>query len=430
MVHRYIYGFASVISLRWYECRLEWKSGSCSFCTYIPVHHLSCTLSFTFTSNTSSLITFIMHTSTLTSLVLAFGLASASRTTSHEKSSVWVTEVPDHVRPYAIAHYDAGGCMVGNQLYRFPVTGPSSGYAFSLLSTNAPPSSALGVFPHIHQAHYENFFNLKGRYQLWTEKDGVDETRVLTAGDFGSVPINTTHTFQFLDPDTEMVGVIQPGGFENLFYALANSNWTSASSVTQPPFDPLLVVAASNSSSAPVGYLESFDVYTKPDYVPRSDTINGTAPLNTTWHTGPNTLGAEGSPYYIAKDFGPKYLYDAVGYQIIQPFITPVQSKGEFSMSTITLDRKLSNVTIPTSKYTGHAAFEVLEGMVTVEMEGETLSLIQGDVVFIPGNTTYKYYSTVHFSKFLYVGAGAKAMDTQLIADGASWSSPVWPKYA
>lgn len=65
---------------------------------------------------------------------------------------------------------------MGSQVYRFPVTGPSSGYAFKLMSTNAPASGSLGVLPHIHQAHYENFFNFKGRFQLWAQKD-KNETR-------------------------------------------------------------------------------------------------------------------------------------------------------------------------------------------------------------------------------------------------------------
>jgi quercetin dioxygenase-like cupin family protein len=83
------------------------------------------------------------------------------------------------------------------------------------MSTNAPSSSALGVLPHIHQKHYENFFNFKGRFQLWAQKDSNEQqARLLTQGDYGSVPRNTTHTFQLLDPDSEMVGVIVPGGFE------------------------------------------------------------------------------------------------------------------------------------------------------------------------------------------------------------------------
>lgn len=46
------------------------------------------------------------------------------------------------------------------------------------------------------------------------EKGGKSESRILSSGDYGSAPRNTAHTFQILDPDTEMVGVIQPEGFE------------------------------------------------------------------------------------------------------------------------------------------------------------------------------------------------------------------------
>lgn len=145
---------------------------------------------------------------------MPFLFAAFSTVTSAANSSIWVTSVPSYVRPYAIPHYLAQGCVVGQQIYRFPVTGPSSDNAFTLISTNAPGSHYLGVLPHIHERHYENFFNYKGRFQLWTEKDGDEQARLLTAGDYGSVPHNTTHTFQILDPDTEMVGVIQPGGFE------------------------------------------------------------------------------------------------------------------------------------------------------------------------------------------------------------------------
>ena len=151
------------------------------------------------------------HQLFLASAVIA-SIASAAQVSS--TSSIWVTEVPTYVRPYAIPHYSAQGYIIGQQIYRFPVTGPSSGYAFTLISTNAPGSPDLGVFPHQHRIHYENFFNFRGRIQVWAEKDGDEETRILLPGDFGAVPQNTTHTFQILDPDTELLGVISPGGFE------------------------------------------------------------------------------------------------------------------------------------------------------------------------------------------------------------------------
>lgn len=60
-------------------------------------------------------------------------------------------------------------------------------------------------------------------------------------------------------------------------------------------------------------------------------------------------------------------------------------------------------------------------------MSDETLNLLQGDVVFIPGNTTYTYYSTVAFTKTLHISQGAEGLATSLIAGGSAWNSPVWP---
>ncbi|KAG4411186.1 hypothetical protein IFR04_015677 [Cadophora malorum] len=350
-------------------------------------------------------------------------LASAAQASNI--SSMWVDEVPSLVRPYAIQHYSAQGYVVGQQIYRFPVTGPSSDYAFTLISTNAPGSSDLGVFPHQHRTHYENFFNLRGRFQLWTEKDGDEETRILIPGDYGAVPENTTHTFQILDPDTEMVGVISPGGFETLFYALASENYTSPSF---SPYDPTIEASpTATPDGAFLQVLEGFDVYVQ-NYTARSDAVDGAAPAGSAWHTGSNALANDSStPFFVAKDYGPQYLNNQTGsYKVIQPFVTPVQSAGNFTLSTITMAR-VAVADVTESVYPGHAAFEVLDGQLKVLMGGETLSLLQGDVVFIPGNTSYKYFSDVAYTKVLHISQGADGLDSALIAGGVSWDSPIWP---
>lgn len=93
-------------------------------------------------------------------------------------------------------------------------------------------------------------------------------------------------------------------------------------------------------------------------------------------------------------------------------------------MSTITIAKGSTN---STASFPGHTAFEILEGQLMVSIQGEVLSLLQGDVLFIPGNTTYGYWSEVAYTKFLQVSAGAGGLDTALIAAGESWDSPVWP---
>lgn len=59
-------------------------------------------------------------------------------------ATLWVDEAPDHVRPYVIEHYaNSHALVIGSQTYRFPITGPSSGGAFSLVSTNHPIQARL-----------------------------------------------------------------------------------------------------------------------------------------------------------------------------------------------------------------------------------------------------------------------------------------------
>jgi len=60
-----------------------------------------------------------------------------------------VMTVPDHVRPYIVRAYSLPGVVIATQIYRFPVTGPSSDNAFTLISTAAPASDELGVLPHV-----------------------------------------------------------------------------------------------------------------------------------------------------------------------------------------------------------------------------------------------------------------------------------------
>jgi quercetin dioxygenase-like cupin family protein len=367
---------------------------------------------------------------------LLSGLATLVTTVSAARSSLYVDNAPDHVRPYVIERYaNAQAVSIGQQIYRFPVTGASSDGAFSMLMTNSPASDALGVLPHQHQRHHENFFCNKGRFQLWTDKAGLgdeQQSRVMASGDYGSVPRNTTHTFQILEPDTEMLGVIQPGGFEALFFAIADANYSSE---TLSPYSPVppsgngSADAGAGASASMISALESFDVFAQLQFQPRRDLIDGKAPQNATWHTGGNVVPTNNeTPFYLARNQGSMWLNSRHGgYQIIAPFVTPVQSNGTFTQGTITLSRQFANATAPTTRrFHHHMAFQVLEGAVQVKLGHETVQLLQGDVVFIPGQTQFKYWSE---AKFLYVCAGDKGLDVEMMGEAVKWDYPVWPAH-
>ncbi|RAL17456.1 quercetin 2,3-dioxygenase anaerobically complexed with the substrate kaempferol [Aspergillus homomorphus CBS 101889] len=362
----------------------------------------------------------------LSSLGQSLALPTSSSTS---ESSLIVENAPDHVRPYVIRHHShARAVTVETQLYRFYVTGPSSGYAFTLMGTNAPHSDALGVLPHIHQRHYENFFCSKGSFQLWAQgDDDTQQTRVLSAGDYGSVPRNVTHTFQIQDPDTEMVGVIVPGGFEELFYHLGSN----ISDTTHSPYVPRS--GSSSSAAGPdstfITTLESYDVYAKLSFSPRYDAVNGTAPSGSVWHNGANELGKVGKPYFLANGWSPKYLNSQYGYQIVAPFVTPTQSQDtNYTLSTISLSTTPSSVKVPTWTFPGACAFQVQEGRVVIQIgDYPVTELVSGDVAFIPGGVAFSYYSEAYFSKVLFVSSGTEGLDQKLIAEGKAWDYVTFP---
>lgn len=217
----------------------------------------------------------------------------------------------------------------------------------------------------------------------------------------------------------------------DLFYALGQNYSTG----TNTPYTP----ATSNSSSATgpnsgsISKLQSFDVYGQLDFTPRRDFVNGSAPVST-WHEKEsNSLGAPADPYFVANNYGPKYLNSQHGiYQIVQPLCTPVQSQDvNFTMSTILINRpRKGQTTVPSWEGPGAAAFEVLEGSLKIQIgQYPVATLSTGDVAFIPAQTTYKYWSQGALTKVLYVSSGRDGVDQRLIQAGKKWDYVAFPRY-
>ncbi|GKZ36487.1 hypothetical protein AbraIFM66950_007603 [Aspergillus brasiliensis] len=380
----------------------------------------------------------LFNTLTTLGALLSLGSLTSSQNTSVPSNntsgvlpaSLYVDNAPNYLRPYVIRQYaTAQSTILRGEIFRFHITGASSGGAFTLSIVSAPQNTILNVLPHIHERHFENFYNYKGRFQLWAQghDNMTQQTRVLTQGDFGAVVRNSTHTFQMMDPDTQMGGLIVPGGFERIFFAIGRNTSTS----THTPYDPSFAgetfsLASSNSS---MNTEQTYDVYNQPSFNPRRDAINGTAPANTTWHDGPNQLGQFGQPYFVANGFGPKYINNETGYQIIQPLVGPTQSGDlNFTTSTITLSSVPPNITIPTWNIPDVVAFQVLEGNLWVQIANyDTAILSTGDVALIPGGIDFKYWTETYYTKIVSMNKGSNGVDQQLIARGGNYSSVMFP---
>jgi quercetin dioxygenase-like cupin family protein len=84
-----------------------------------------------------------------------------------------------------------------------------------MLTTNGNAAPEINVFPHRHVRRYENFFCSRGAVQIWTQQYGGPQTaRKLGPGDYAGSPSNTTHTFQIVEDNTDMFGVVFDGGLE------------------------------------------------------------------------------------------------------------------------------------------------------------------------------------------------------------------------
>ncbi|KAF2664921.1 RmlC-like cupin [Microthyrium microscopicum] len=295
---------------------------------------------------------------------------------------------------------------------------------------NAPESDQLGVLPHLHKTHYENFYCSKGRVQVWAQKNETGEqARVLTQGDYGGVPQNTIHTFQMTDPDTQLTGVISPGGFEKLFFTIGDPSFKTS---TGTPFVPGPAPPGMDPGANPglIGALQQLDVYAQFQYNPRRDFVNGSAGSGV-WHNGKNTLALnEKTPNFIAKNYGPKYLNTENGYKVIAPLATGKQTGNNFTMGTITMSPKLANLTENQITPSQHLAFQIEEGQLVVNVKGQVATLIFGDVVFVPSGTPFSYFASVPFTKFLYVSAGGNGLDAQLLQKSAPWNYTTYPTYA
>jgi quercetin dioxygenase-like cupin family protein len=361
----------------------------------------------------------------------ALSAISSIVTAAPAPSTLVVDEAPQTVRPYVLRKLSGASVAVGEQIYRFSVTGNSSGGAFTLMQTNAPSSNALGVLPHLHKTHYENFYCSKGAVRVWAKTNSSSEGRLLTPGDYGAVPTDTVHTFQMMEPDTQLTGVIYPGGFEKLFFTIGDPSFkTSTGSLFTPA--PPKSGQDPGANPAMIAALQSLDVYASFDFQPSMNFNNGVIGSgNAPWHNGKNLLAQDDmTPNFVAKNYGPKYLNTENGYKIIAPLATGKQSADKFTMGTITLSPRQANTTDnPTTLYQ-HVAFQVQEGQLVVGIKGESVSLIEGDVVFVPSGTSFTYYASVPFTKFLYVSAGGNGLDAQLIQKSIPWEYATYPTYA
>jgi hypothetical protein len=177
--------------------------------------------------------------------------------------------------------------------------------------------------------------------------------------------------------------------------------------------------------------MEEFDLFPVPGFVQRTDIGNGSAPVSSYWHVASEPLPEDPTaPYYIAKDYGVKFLNSENGYTIISPLNRLPHSKPyNFTLSHLTFSIPKDVAAIPQRSFPEHGAFRVQDGALSIQVEGYggSVQLLPGDVAFLPKDTKYKVHAIVPGTKTLYIGAGEKGLDMLLLKSAKPWNSASWP---
>ncbi|KAL9111310.1 MAG: hypothetical protein Q9227_004187 [Pyrenula ochraceoflavens] len=329
-------------------------------------------------------------------------------------SPLLVTTAPTTPKPYVLPHGQGFAFYFNGEVGRVIVANETSAGAFSVVVGNQGFTypAAIHNHPHLMEALYVT----KGSGNFFVN----DQGRVLRQNDFNMLTSGNNHTYNFIDPDSEFLTCIQPGGIEKFLIALG----APYNSSTNSPYDPQLYYPVNGTLALQIG--PQYDTDFQLTASSNNDFTNGTtADGLSTWHIANQTLPGSPVPYYISSNNGPKYLQRSL-MQVIQPFATAKETNNRVTIGTIAMAK--TKGTPATQSFSAHQVFVVLEGQLTITMAGSTVNLIPGDAAFVPQGTEFSYESCVAWTKFYaYAPSGTDCLVTSLLAGAESWGAPVFP---
>jgi quercetin dioxygenase-like cupin family protein len=332
----------------------------------------------------------LLSIASVSSLLLCLGRQAVATT-----QSLVVDNEPNHVRPYVIPHSHGFVVQAEDYAVGFPVTNTSTASALSLITLAGPRSQQIPV--HYHAQYHETFFVAKGGLQLSVQ----NETRRLGPLDFASVPVNQNHSFKIVEPDTEVIGVVAPGGFP--FYRFVSTAFRSLNNAPWSAFKEFNLTKLELAVQDRAYY----------DYNPTNYSLdyhlgNGTTNPQVPWHNGENALPNATVPYFIAGGWGPKWLQKQLG-QVVALYMSTAESNGRLTLSTVTMQASNFNGSRPqVPEYTDASVAQflrVLEGQLFVEVDGAETMLATGDTAVVPAGFKYKYWSKVSLTRFYTAAA-------------------------
>ena len=141
------------------------------------------------------------------------------------------------------------------------------------------------------------------------------------------------------------------------------------------------------------------------------------------WRKPGQLLPGHSSPYFISANDGPKYLNKGLN-AVIDVLATGAESGNNCTIGTVAFTQLKA---AQNGSFKAPQALQVLEGQLTITIGGNTVNLIHGDTVFVPGGTSVSYSSVVAYTRVYIYAAGTDSIITKLVAGATSDTSAVPP---
>ena len=257
---------------------------------------------------------------------------------------------------------------------------------------------------HWHEREHDTWFVTRGKLQVWA-KDG---SRVLAPGDFAYVPPRDTHSYQSVAPRTQFFGIVAPGGWEQFFVDAGEVWGMTGLPPAGHPFD--------FSRMGPAMGKHRIMRIEDPVYAPAT-------PIG----EADQQLPPEAASYFLEAGFG---LRRTLMGHLSTAVLTFAQSGGKLDMRTIEAGR---DAAMPAIRHRDtHQFLYVLDGVVTLALEGEEHRLAGGDAANVPAGTAYATRVESGTARWITASAGGNgaALWDEAGSDTPAFSFPLEPEAA
>ncbi|ODT82702.1 MAG: hypothetical protein ABS76_06475 [Pelagibacterium sp. SCN 64-44] len=296
------------------------------------------------------------------------------------KTSEILDRPPGQTQPYVIRAGQGRTVLVAGQVVHIlaGVAETASGYGAVVLESSIDKRP---IPMHFHEKEHDTWLCTRGRLQVWAN----DACRVLTEGDFAYVKPGDVHSYQCVAPRTQFFGIVAPGGWEGFFDA-AGEAWMSAA-LPEPthPYD----FSRMGPAMGKHGVMRVEKDYCLPGNGDASD----------------RSLPRGPASYFLQSGHGDRVRLNG---HLATTLLDMTISQGAVDMRTVEGGRGAAMPALRHSRT--HLSLFVLNGTLTLTLNGEAHDLHDGDFANIPAGAVYATEVKSGNARWVFSGANGDGL--------------------